>query len=170
MLYMSDDEARAAGLYLVIDADGVPTSESPLETVERAGRLVDEQAAMIRQGVRDGLPWKRLLEVRETLGELHVDMDMLSEELSGWEFEAVSIAGTVVAVDESTKVERPAETAETAAKLADELAATVNTVMVAGFNRYRLNDVIVGLGAMADDFADLAATLRMHAAGDRGAA
>lgn len=78
---MTEAAALAAGLTTLIDTDGVPVVETPAETADRAARSADELAAMVEQMLRRGADRVSLAIVRDSLGAMHVEFDMLAEEL-----------------------------------------------------------------------------------------
>lgn len=148
MQFMSEDEAAAAGLRLVIDMPGIPVHETPAEKAANAVRRVDQLTAWTATVLLDGFNKSLLDQIEDGLGALHVEFDMLAEDLR-CQAEVYELANEI-----------PAETADDAAVLADDLAALTEQIIQEGGREYRLASLIDGLGAIRDDFTRLARELR----------
>lgn len=81
---MTEAEAVDAGLTVGDAADLLTMRETPDETAERGSRQADELAAVVEGMLSAGRVTKAGLEVlRDSLGELHVELDMLAHTLRG---------------------------------------------------------------------------------------
>ena len=76
---MNEGDAIDAGLTTFIEPGIEP--ETPAEAAERASLRCDELAALAEGLLADGVNRSTLMVIRDSLGALHVEFDMLAEEL-----------------------------------------------------------------------------------------